>query len=144
MGLFDRLKKGLSRTREKISSSFRSVLRIGRSIDQATLNLLGDSMLSADFGPTTTEKLIAVVRDGWTSGEISEEIVAFVEKLLRANWSIDEMRKRFGWGKGVAIRHYTEASIRIAKADGITRKAVRDRAFRARCKNGFKGEAVRL
>ena len=73
MGLFDRFKKGLERTREKLSAGFRSVLRIGRSIDQDTLTRLEETMLSADFGPTTTSELIEIVRNGWKSGDISEE-----------------------------------------------------------------------
>ena len=64
MTLFDRLKKGLTRTREKLSSGFRSVLRIGRKIDRETLIRLEETMLAADFGPTTTSKLINVVQDG--------------------------------------------------------------------------------
>lgn len=73
MGLFDRFKKGLERTREKLSKGLRSVLRIGRKIDKATLERLEDTMLSADFGPATTEKLIEIVSGGWRKGEISEE-----------------------------------------------------------------------
>ncbi|MGB0715898.1 MAG: signal recognition particle-docking protein FtsY [Phycisphaerae bacterium] len=73
MGLFDRFKKGLERTREKLSAGLRSVLRIGRKIDQATLDRLEDTMLSADFGPQTTEKLIDIVRSGWRKGAITEE-----------------------------------------------------------------------
>ena len=34
MGLFDRFKQGLTRTREKVSAGFRSVLRIGQKIDE--------------------------------------------------------------------------------------------------------------
>ena len=37
MGLLDRFKKGLSKTREKLAAGFRSVLRIGQRIDQGTL-----------------------------------------------------------------------------------------------------------
>ena len=70
MGLFDRFKKGLERTREKLATGLRSVLRIGQRIDEETLHRLEDVMLAADFGPTTTQKLIDVVRTGWKAGEI--------------------------------------------------------------------------
>ena len=73
MGLFDRFKKGLARTREKLSTGLRSVLRMGRSIDQETLTRLEETMLAADFGPATTSKLIDIVRSGWKKGEISQE-----------------------------------------------------------------------
>lgn len=73
MGLFDRFKQGLARTREKLATGFRSVLRIGQKIDEGTLGRLEDAMLAADFGPGTAGKLIEVVRKGWKSGEIAEE-----------------------------------------------------------------------
>ncbi len=73
MGLFDRFKKGLTRTREKLATGMRSVVRIGRGIDEETLHKLENVMLAADFGPATTAKLIEVVRNGWKSGEIAEE-----------------------------------------------------------------------
>ena len=88
MGMFDRLKAGLSRTREKISAGFRSVLRIGRKIDQDTLTRLEDTMLASDFGPATTEKLIGVVRSGWTSGAITEEqeITEHLKRHIVSMW----------------------------------------------------------
>ncbi len=73
MGLFDLFKKGLAKTREKIASGFRSVFRIGRKIDEETITRLEETMLAADFGPATAERLLEVVRKGWKSGVISEE-----------------------------------------------------------------------
>jgi fused signal recognition particle receptor len=73
VGLFDRFKQGLARTREKLTSSFRSILRIGQKIDEGTIKRLEDTMLAADFGPTTTAALVDVVTKGWKSGEIAEE-----------------------------------------------------------------------
>jgi len=73
MGLLDRFKKGLARTREKISTGFRAVLRVGQPIEQDTLDRLEETMLTSDFGPATTAKLIDLVREGWKSGRINEE-----------------------------------------------------------------------
>ena len=73
MGFLDRFKKGLTRTREKVATGIRSVLRIGQRIDDSTMSRLEDAMLSADFGPATTTKLIEVVKAGWKSGKIVEE-----------------------------------------------------------------------
>ncbi len=88
MGLFDRIKKGLSRTREKVSAGFRSVLRIGQRIDQDTLVRLEDVMLVADFGPTTTTRLMDVVRSAWKKGQITqeEEIVDYVKQHIIDMW----------------------------------------------------------
>ncbi len=73
MGLLDRFKAGLARTREKLAGGLRSILRIGQRIDEGTLSRLEDAMLAADFGPTTTTKLLEVVRSAWKRGEIAEE-----------------------------------------------------------------------
>ena len=97
MGLFDRFKKGLARTREKIVSGFRSVLRIGRRIDQETLSRLEDTMLEADFGPATTTKLIDSVRSGWKKGEIAEEqeIQGFLAKRIVDMWPESDRQIHF-------------------------------------------------
>ncbi|MBU0717013.1 MAG: signal recognition particle-docking protein FtsY [Planctomycetes bacterium] len=88
MGLLDRLKKGLSRTREKVAAGFRAAVRIGRKIDQETLDRLEETMLAADFGPTTTQKLLDVVRSGWKSGKIVEEqeVNPYLVRHIIAMW----------------------------------------------------------
>ena len=97
MGLFDRFKKGLAKTREKISSGFRAVVRIGQKIDQGPLDRLEETMLTSDFGPTTTAKLIEVVRDGWKSGTIVEEqeIRDFLRSHIVEMWPPSDRSIRF-------------------------------------------------
>jgi fused signal recognition particle receptor len=67
----------------------RSVLRIGQRIDEETLHRLENVMLAADFGPTTTAKLIEVVRAGWKSGEIAEEqqVTEYLRRHVVSLWS---------------------------------------------------------
>lgn len=88
MGLFDRFKKSLTKTRARISSGFKSVLRIGQKIDSDTITRLEEVMLEADFGPTTTAQLIQVVQAGWKSGKISEEqeIQAYLRQHIIDMW----------------------------------------------------------
>jgi len=88
MGLFDRFKKGLAKTRDKLTTGLRSVLRIGQKIDQNTLTRLEEAMLAADFGPTTTMKLIATVQSGWKSGKITEEqeVQEYLKQHLIEMW----------------------------------------------------------
>ena len=88
MGLFDRFRRGLVRTRNKISTGFRSVVRIGHKIDQDTISRLEDMMLSADFGPVVTGKLIDEVRAAWKAGKIVEdqEIQPYLRKHIIALW----------------------------------------------------------
>ena len=97
MGLFDRFKNGLSHTRKKVSASFRSVLRIGKRIDQDTISRLEDAMLTADFGPTTTQKLVDVVRSGWKKGEIVEEqeVTDYLVRHIVAMWPESDRQIHF-------------------------------------------------
>ncbi|MCH8251241.1 MAG: signal recognition particle-docking protein FtsY [Planctomycetes bacterium] len=88
MGIFDRFKKGLARTREKVSAGFRSVLRVGRKIDEETISRLEETMLAADFGPTVTQQLIDVLTAGWKSGAIVEEqdVVDYLKTHIVDMW----------------------------------------------------------
>ena len=97
MGLFDRFKQGLSRTREKLATGMRAVIRVGRSIDQDTLTRLEETMLASDFGPATTTKLIDVVRGGWKSGVIVEEqqVTEYLRSHVSALWPPEERQIRY-------------------------------------------------
>lgn len=97
MALFDRFKKGLARTRDKFATGVRSVLRIGQQIDEETLHRLENAMLTADFGPTTTAKLIDVVRGGWKSGAIAEQqqITEFLRGHVISLWPEVDRSIRF-------------------------------------------------
>ena len=97
MGLFDRLKSGLTRTREKIAAGFRSVLRIGRRIDEETISRLEDLMLASDFGPATTGKLVDVLRAGWRGGKIAEEqeITDYLKAHIVEMWPEGDRQIKF-------------------------------------------------
>jgi len=88
MGLFDRLKQGLSKTRSKISQSFRSVLPFGRKIDDAVIDQLEETMLADDMGPAATARLIDEVRQAYKSGQIAEtqEIIPFLQRRIVSYW----------------------------------------------------------
>ena len=100
MGLFDRFKKGLARTRDKITVGFRSVLRMGQRIDEETLQRIEDTMLAADFGPVTTARLIEVIRAGWKNGEIAEEpeIKNYLARHIIAMWPESDRQIQFAAG----------------------------------------------
>jgi fused signal recognition particle receptor len=88
MGLFDRLKKGLAKTRDTISSGIRSVLPVGKPIDEAVLDDLQVALLTADVGPTTVEKLVEGVRAEWKKGHIrqTQEIAEHIKRHVIAMW----------------------------------------------------------
>lgn len=91
MGLFDRFKAALSKTREKVVSSFKSILPFGRKIDEQILTQLEETMLRDDMGPATTTRLIDEVRTAWKAGKINEtqEIIPFLKQRVVEYWPPD-------------------------------------------------------
>lgn len=88
MGFFDRLIKGLSKTRAKIGQSFRSILPFGRKIDDEVINQLEETMLADDMGPATTARLVDEVRAAYKAGQIKEtqEIIPFLQAKIVSYW----------------------------------------------------------
>lgn len=97
MGLFDRLKQGLAKTRDKITRSFRSVLPFGRRIDDALIDQLEETMLADDMGPTATARFVDEVRKAYKSGEISqtEEIIPFLQRRIVTYWPESDRQLRW-------------------------------------------------
>src|SRR5262245_50754117 len=97
MGIFDRLRQGLSKTREKIAQTFRVVLPIGRPVDDEVLDKLEAVMLAADMGPSTVAALIAEVRAAWKRGAIKEtqDINPFLQSRLIERWPDEDRRLHF-------------------------------------------------
>jgi len=91
MGLFDKFKKALTKTREKVVSGLRSVLPVGRAIDDQLLDDVYDTMITDDFGPKTADNLIAAVREAWKKKEISESqhIIEFLKTNIVNRWPDD-------------------------------------------------------
>ncbi len=62
MGLFDRLKEGLTRTRAALSDGISAIFRGGRPIDAALLDEFEAMLLAADLGPVAGEVVSEVAR----------------------------------------------------------------------------------
>lgn len=97
MGFLDRIKKGLTKTRERIASGFRAILPFGRKIDEEVLAQLEETMLADDMGPATVSRLIDEVRAAWKAGRVTEtqEIVPFLKAHITGYWPESERRLRF-------------------------------------------------
>ncbi|MEW6251434.1 MAG: signal recognition particle-docking protein FtsY [Planctomycetota bacterium] len=89
MGLFDVFKRGLEKTRAKIVSGLRSILPVGRKIDEDLLEQLGTSMLAGDMGPKAVMGLIGEIRTAWKQGKIHEaqEILPFLKQRIAQTWT---------------------------------------------------------
>lgn len=88
MGLFDRFKKGLSKTRDRIAGGIRAILPSGAPIDDAILEDLESTMLAADMGPATVTQLIDDLRSAWKKGSVkqTDEIVPYLQETVIARW----------------------------------------------------------
>ena len=62
LGLFDRMKHAVTRTRESFSESIASVVALTREVDESTLNSLEPLLLAADLGAPTTALILENLR----------------------------------------------------------------------------------
>ncbi len=81
MGLFDRLKSRLTKTREALSDGISALFRGGRPMDEALLGELEELLYTADLGPLATD-LVAELSRLFKRGELKDE--ASVRATLRA------------------------------------------------------------
>jgi fused signal recognition particle receptor len=88
MGLFDRFKAALGKTRDKVVAGFKSVLPFGRKIDEDLLQAVYETMLQDDFGPATAANLVDEVRAAWKAGQVqeSQDIVAYLKQQIVGKW----------------------------------------------------------
>jgi len=84
MGFFDRLKKGLSKTRENLTHNIERLIIGYADIDDDLIDELEETLLMADVGVHTSETLIAAVRKGIKQKEIRspEDLIPFLEKEI--------------------------------------------------------------
>jgi fused signal recognition particle receptor len=82
MGLFDRLREGLARTKQQILGRFDEIVRTAdeparrsRPVDVETLDALEELLLSADLGVPATDRIVSAVKARSRSGESLRDLV---------------------------------------------------------------------
>lgn len=82
MGFLDRLRQGLSRTKEQLVSRFEQIVQRAddtahraRPVDVDTLEALEELLISADVGLPATERIVAAVRGRARHGESLRDLV---------------------------------------------------------------------
>ena len=85
MGFFDRLKEGLTKTREKLADKIDEILHGSKKIDDALLEELEETLIMSDVGTKTTEKLIEGLRKGIRKAEIksADDVKKFLSNQIR-------------------------------------------------------------
>ena len=84
MGFFDKLKKGLARTRENITNKIEKLVIGYADIDDDLLDELEEILIMADVGVSTTERLMEAVRKGIRKKEINspEDLKPFLQTKI--------------------------------------------------------------
>jgi fused signal recognition particle receptor len=84
--LFTRIKEGLAKTRSVVGGALRKLIGLGRTIDQAFLDQLEDTLLQADIGVAKTEEIIKELKAKYKAGEMAkgEELLDLLKRSLRA------------------------------------------------------------
>ncbi|MBM4087010.1 MAG: signal recognition particle-docking protein FtsY [Planctomycetes bacterium] len=83
--VLEKLKKGLQKTREKLTSRLQSLFTFGRKIDEELLEQLEEVLLAADIGVRPVSKLIGEVREAYRTRKIQnqEEVPGFLKQQLK-------------------------------------------------------------
>ena len=84
MGLFDKLRKGLKKTRAALASGFSGLFR--GKLDEDKIEEIEEALLTSDVGVATTDALIDALRDAWKGKEIetAEQALPFLKSRLVA------------------------------------------------------------
>ena len=84
MGFFDKLKKGLNKTRENLTNKIEKLVIGYADIDEDFLEELEETLIMADVGVQTTDALMTAVRKGIKKKEINtpEDLKPFLQKTI--------------------------------------------------------------
>jgi fused signal recognition particle receptor len=90
--LFTRIKDGLAKTRSVVGGALRKLIGMGRTIDQAFLEQLEDTLLQADIGVAKTEEILAELKTRYKAGEMApgEELLDLLKRSLRTELQAPE------------------------------------------------------
>lgn len=93
-GFFGRLKEGLQKTHDRITGGLRSILTVGRSLDEELIEEIEEQLYIADVGPRAVMRLCDSLRDAYKNGEIetADEVLPFLKEEIKKDleeWDTD-------------------------------------------------------
>ena len=85
MGFFDKLKKGLSKTKTSINEKITNVFSTFRKVDEDLLEELEEALIMSDVGMETSEKIIGQLRDKIKKEKIedAEEVKTALKDIIK-------------------------------------------------------------
>jgi fused signal recognition particle receptor len=103
LGFFDRLREGLTRTKEQIVSRFEEIVQKAdsaeqrvRPVDVDTIEALEELLISADVGIPATERIVTAVRGRARRGESLRDLVK--DEIRNVFDTVEELDLRQGSG----------------------------------------------
>ena len=86
--VLEKLRAGLTKTRQKFASSFRALLTVGRKIDEDLLDELEAALIGSDVGVHTTARIIDDLRQAYKDKRIeqSSQILEFLKADMKNYW----------------------------------------------------------
>ena len=72
MGLFDKLKNSLAKTKESVSSKIEDVIKAFRTVDEDLLEELEEALIMADLGVNTSCEIIEKLRQNAKEKKITD------------------------------------------------------------------------
>jgi fused signal recognition particle receptor len=102
--MFERLRAGLRKTRDKLAAGVKAVLSIGRDLDDDLLDELEETLYTADLGPAAGE-IIARARTAWKQREVktTEQVFDFLKEEIRRRLGAREELARAPDGPTVVL-----------------------------------------
>ena len=90
MGFFDKIKKGLEKTRKSFSESLESILNTGMPADEDFLEELEETLILADLGMETVMKVMDKIRDGVAKRDMvtTTDVSRGLKKLLKETLNV--------------------------------------------------------
>ncbi|MDK1031764.1 MAG: signal recognition particle receptor subunit alpha, partial [Planctomycetia bacterium] len=84
---FDKFRRGLARTRDRLAGSLRSLFTIGRKIDADFLDELEEALILGDIGVETTQKIVEDLKAAYHDREIEkgEDLLEVIKRDLKAS-----------------------------------------------------------
>ena len=88
MGLFDKFKAGLQRTKEKLSHEITRIVTGSPKLDEDTLEEIEFTLIGADLGMPMTQRILSAVRDSYESqGKDGLDVLGVARREIAASFT---------------------------------------------------------
>ncbi|MEM8757499.1 MAG: signal recognition particle-docking protein FtsY [Planctomycetota bacterium] len=94
--VFNRIGQGLAKTREAVFGTLVNRLT-GRTLDEGLIAEIHATLIRADVGVRTTDRLVAGIRDDHRAGKLTrgEDVLDYLKRELKAMWPEEDRSLRF-------------------------------------------------